>query len=503
MFKKILSAVAALLIVASAGDFVSSAPYSAETMTASAEDYTEGTYESLTYQKYDNYITISGCDNSATEVNIPAKIEGMPVTQIDDFSFSQCYNLTSVTIPDSVTLIGWQAFYKCTSLESIVIPDSVVSLRQSAFSSCTSLKDVTLSSSLKSPGGYTFVGCTSLESIVIPDGYESLGYCTFSGCKNLKSITIPESVKYVDGYTFDFCDNLTDIFYSGTKESWDTISINPEFNSSFLNATVHYGGTSSTETGPCGEYLTWKFDYTTDTLTISGKGEMLPNTPAQFGYVSPWNNFNDKIKSVIIEEGVTTIMDFAFSDCSALESVIIPNSVTVIGRSAFSECVSLTSVYLPNNVEKICSSAFYNCESLTDITIENPKCEILLRLTWEIDGDTTICNRYSDKAYFDGTIHGYLNSTAQEHAECFGHKFEAIDETKMGDIDGDGIIDSSDATLVLIEYSLLQTGGEPSFTSEQFNAADTNKDGIIDSTDASKILTYYADISTGKNPSWD
>ena len=63
--------------------------------------------------------------------------------------------------------------------------------------------------------------------------------------------------------------------------------------------------------------------------------------------------------------------------------------------------------------------------------------------------------------------------------------------------------DSSDATLVLVEYATLQAGGESSFTIVQKKSADTNKDEIIDSSDASKILAYYADISIGKAPSWD
>lgn len=75
--------------------------------------------------------------------------------------------------------------------------------------------------------------------------------------------------------------------------------------------------------------------------------------------------------------------------------------------------------------------------------------------------------------------------------------------TKMGDIDGDGIVDSTDASLVLAEYSRHQTGKESTFTAEQKKNADTNKDGLIDSSDASRILAYYADISTGKTPTWD
>ena len=73
----------------------------------------------------------------------------------------------------------------------------------------------------------------------------------------------------------------------------------------------------------------------------------------------------------------------------------------------------------------------------------------------------------------------------------------------IGDVNEDGKVDSVDASLVLAEYALIQTGGELTFTQRQKNAADVNKDGKTDSSDASKILEYYAAISTGKDPSWD
>ncbi len=72
-----------------------------------------------------------------------------------------------------------------------------------------------------------------------------------------------------------------------------------------------------------------------------------------------------------------------------------------------------------------------------------------------------------------------------------------------GDVNGDGAIDSSDASLVLGEYAAVQTGSAASFTESQKKAADVNEDGDVSATDASAILAYYADSATGKTPSWD
>lgn len=78
-----------------------------------------------------------------------------------------------------------------------------------------------------------------------------------------------------------------------------------------------------------------------------------------------------------------------------------------------------------------------------------------------------------------------------------------LDYVKLGDVNGDDIIDSTDASAVLAEYSILSTGGTGTFTSRQSVAADVNSDNTINSSDASSILIYYSVSSTGGTPSWD
>ena len=107
--------------------------------------------------------------------------------------------------------------------------------------------------------------------------------------------------------------------------------------------------------GTCGPDLRW---YLTDNgvLTISGKGEM---NDYSFDNRSPWSKSD--IKRIIIGDGVTTIGEFAFNNCSTLTSVTIPNSVTEIGDYAFSGCSALTSVTIPNSVTKIGRGTFSGC----------------------------------------------------------------------------------------------------------------------------------------------
>ncbi len=78
---------------------------------------------------------------------------------------------------------------------------------------------------------------------------------------------------------------------------------------------------------------------------------------------------NSDVKKIVIEDGVTSIGDYAFRGCSSLTSITLPDSVTSIGDCAFVFCVGLSSITLPDSVTSIGDSAFKNCSSLTSITI--------------------------------------------------------------------------------------------------------------------------------------
>ena len=124
-------------------------------------------------------------------------------------------------------------------------------------------------------------------------------------------------------------------------------------------------GTMFAESGTCGENLTW--DLTNGVLTISGTGAM--NDYSYGG--APWYDNCENISQVVINDGVTSIGDYAFFKCTGLTSVEIPNSVTSIGDYAFSNCSGLTSVTIPNSVTSIGEWAFSHCTGLTSVTIGN------------------------------------------------------------------------------------------------------------------------------------
>jgi len=115
-------------------------------------------------------------------------------------------------------------------------------------------------------------------------------------------------------------------------------------------------------------FLTWSLNE--DTLTIKGKGEMSDYNRYKTKTV-PWISSRKSITTVIIEDGVTSIGDAAFFDCTSLTSIVIPNSVTSIGNYAFNTCSSLTSIIIPDGVTHIGNSAFFDCSNLTSILIPN------------------------------------------------------------------------------------------------------------------------------------
>ena len=135
------------------------------------------------------------------------------VTSIGDNCFYRS-DLTSITIPSSVTSLGDYCFYECCGLTSITIPSSVTSLGYGCFEGCSGLTSITIPSSVTSLSDYCFYECDGLTSITIPSSVTSLGASCFSG-SGLTSITIPSSVTSLGGYCFYDCKNLKTVYFKG------------------------------------------------------------------------------------------------------------------------------------------------------------------------------------------------------------------------------------------------------------------------------------------------
>ena len=341
-------------------------------ITASAEETGAGTESGTQTWKEDNLtwtlsadgttMTISGSgamknyitdDSPATQKkdNVKKVVIEDGVTSIGDFAFFYCSSLTSIEIPSGVTSIGKNAFQYCSSLTSIEIPESVISIGNNTFEHCSSLTNITIPGSVTSIGMSAFSDCSSLASITIPESVTSIGNYAFYNCTGLTSITIPKSVTSIGSNVFGGCTVLTEVLLeNGSTLTSGQLGVDASKIATYWNE----------------DNLTWTL--TADgTMTISGKGAMKEDYNT---YYSPAYD-NENIKKVVIEDGVTSIGEYAFSGCRSLTDITIPGSVTSIGDSAFEWCTGLTSIEIPEGVTSIGEFVFFSCYKLTEVFLEN------------------------------------------------------------------------------------------------------------------------------------
>lgn len=181
---------------------------------------------------------------------------------------------------------------------------------------------------------------------------------------SINSVVIEDGVTSIGNYAFYNCSALTDVYYNNSFSDFAKIYIG-NYNSNFTNATLHCSDMNYNNWGKCGDTVAYFWD-SSGTLTISGTGAM---TDYHYYNDIPWYSRRSEIKTVVIEDCITSIGEGAFYHCSSLSNVTIPDSVTSIGNYAFCGCDALTSIAIPNSVTSIGGDAFYSCDALTSITI--------------------------------------------------------------------------------------------------------------------------------------
>ncbi len=378
------------------------------------------------------------------------------VTSIDERAFERCIALATVTIGNGITKIANSMFYDCNSLLEITIPDSVLSIGESAFARCSSLTTITVGNGVTSIGDDAFLSCDSLTAVyitdiakwckinfyeytsnplfntenlylngeiitdlVIPDGVRNIGKYAFYNCSKLTTITVPNGVISIGDSAFYGCVNLTlatipdSVKNIGYDAFWGCYNLifNVSLNSYAYNYAVNKDIDLTVGSfGADGDNLTWNFNPENGTLTISGNGDMenWKHNWSSGAITTPWSSCYNYIKTIIIDDGITSIGDDAFFNCTSVTSVSIPDSVTSIGNYAFTGCSGLTSVHItdiakwceiefaistcnplyyaknlylngelvtdliiPGGVTSISGYAFYNCSSVVSVTIPN------------------------------------------------------------------------------------------------------------------------------------
>ena len=282
---------------------------------------------------------------------------GKEITSIGTYNFALLPNLENITFEENSELqtIGGFAFYN-SGFTNITIPANVTAIDVGVFNSCR-LTEVTFAknSKLERIGTTAFAGCRGLTSIALPSSVTSIEKEAFRYCAKLTTVTMERSTPPTLGDNiFESCEELNTIFVpvnalTRYQKDWSPYKSKLAIGG-FCGADGHESD------------VTWKLQ--NGTLTISGTGAM-----ADYSYYqAPWNAYRDTIETVVIEDGVTSIGQYAFYACTSLASITIPKSVTSIGEFAFNNCKALENIDLPEELTTINQYAFAQ-SGLTGVTI--------------------------------------------------------------------------------------------------------------------------------------
>lgn len=273
--------------------------------------------------------------------------------------------ITEVEIGEAITEIGGYAFQLCSSLTSVTIPNSVTLVQTYAISSCKSLLNVEIGNSVTNIGTYAFSNCTSLTSITIPDSVNIIGDGAFQLCNKLKNVNIGIGVRTLGTFVFRRDTSLETITCNATTAP--TVTYNT-FNGIKSNGTLYYpSGSDYSRWLSTSNYYLGYYNWNGQPIAQGGTVTltMEDGTTSAVTYsdgVIPMQAFynNKEIVKVEIGDGITKIGGGAFMNCW-LEEITIGKDVTEVGTIAFMSCPYLTKITcLSATAPTIDYQTFYN-----------------------------------------------------------------------------------------------------------------------------------------------
>lgn len=380
-------------------------------------------WEQFQYQVSENEVTIVGYVGTIEgTLEIPAEIDGLPVTRVEDDAFIKQNQLVEVVIPASVIEIGSTAFHDCENLQVFTvaeenpvycvkngllldkgekvlircpsgrygevtdIPDTVFLISDAAFADCSSLSKIELPVSVLSIGAMAFSNCQSLSEVIVPSGVQTLPDSAFADCIALQRVTLSEGLTNISVAAFRNCTALQEVQLPDTLES---IKSNAFENCSSLqrmhfpaavselSANVFSGCISLSEVTVAAEnpYYT-----AVDGVLMTADQATLvyyPPCSSQSDYTIPETvktidsyAFQDamQLQFLTVPETVETIEPYACYDANSLKEVML-NGASVISAYAFQSCDQLEAVVFGDGVQEVQTGAFLDCPSLKSIIL--------------------------------------------------------------------------------------------------------------------------------------
>ena len=244
---------------------------------------------------------------------------GDNVQRIPEYFSYGIDSLTSITIPNSVGIIGKGAFQECSGLHSIVLPNSLPFIADNTFNGCTSLDSIIIPNTVSSIGNNAFENCSSLDSITIPNSVSSIGTAIFKGCTSLGSIIIPNTISSIENNAFENCSSL------------DSISI-PN--------------------------------------SVTGIGTAIFKGCTGLNFIN-------------LPDSITNIGNESFRNCSNLTSITIPGTISSIGNNAFNNCSNLREVIsLADIPPSLGSSCFSNIANDATVKVPCIELQSYMSSSW-------------------------------------------------------------------------------------------------------------------------
>ena len=277
--------------------------YSGEIVIPSSFEYNEVTY------------TVTSIGNSAFSGSSISKVTfPSSLTEIGEYAFGYCQDLTILYFSDGLTTVGNNAFDGCWNLEKVIIP---------SLSAWCSVNFGNYDSNPLYHANHLFLDeNTEITKLEIPEGVTTIGSYAFLKCTEVSSVTIPKSVISIGENAFSECNNLEKVIVSDMS-AWCSISF----------------------------------------------GSMDSNPLSRARRL--FSDENTEITKLEIPSGLTSIKAYAFSNWVGLTSVVIPNSVTTIGDYAFNGCYNASFESFPSSLTSIGESAFWNCNGITNLSFSS------------------------------------------------------------------------------------------------------------------------------------